>query len=228
MPRLVVFDAYGTLFDVAGAARSAAAEPGGERLAAIWQRLAAEWRAKQLEYTWIRAITGAHVDFETVTGEALDWALEAQGVADPALRDRLMALYRMLPAYGEVPRMLDRLAAAGLRCAILSNGAPAMPAAAFASAGIGGRLEAVISVEAAGIFKPAAAVYRLVEAETGVAPADVLFVSANGWDAAAAAGFGFETVWVNRAGAPQDRLPWGPAHVVRDLSALPALAGERA
>ncbi len=219
-----VFDAYGTLFDVTAAARAAAAEPGGERLAAIWPKLAEDWRRKQLEYSWLRAITGAHADFAQVTADGLDWALEAAGIADEALRARLLALYDRLAAYPEVPAMLAALQARGFATAILSNGAPAMLAAATASAGIGDRLDAVLSVEQAGVFKPAAKVYDLVGQRFGCAPGAVLFVSSNGWDAAAATGYGFTTAWVNRAGAPLDRLPWRPAHILPDLTAIPDLA----
>ncbi len=219
-----VFDAYGTLFDVTAAARAAAAEPGGERLAAIWPKLAEDWRRKQLEYSWLRAITGAHADFAQVTPDGLDWALEAAGIADEALRARLLALYDRLAAYPEVPAMLAALQARGFATAILSNGAPAMLAAATASAGIGDRLDAVLSVEQAGVFKPAAKVYDLVGQRFGCAPGAVLFVSSNGWDAAAATGYGFTTAWVNRAGAPLDRLPWRPAHILPDLTAIPDLA----
>ncbi len=219
-----VFDAYGTLFDVNAAARRAAAEPGGERLAAVWPRLAEDWRRKQLEYSWLRAITGAHADFRQVTADGLDWAMEAAGLADPVLRDRLMALYDRLDAYPEVPAMLAALKAAGFAAAILSNGSPAMLEAAVTSAGIGDRLDAVLSVESAGVFKPSARVYDLVGARFGCPPGQVLFVSSNGWDAGSATGYGFTTAWVNRAGAPVDRLPWRPAHVLPDLTPLPALA----
>jgi 2-haloacid dehalogenase len=224
--RLCVFDAYGTLFDVSAAARAAAAEPGRAALAERWPRLAEAWRLKQLQYSWLRAVTGAHTDFWQVTEDGLDWALEATGLdGDAELRARLLALYRELEAYPEVPGMLARLKARGLGTAILSNGAPGMLAAAVQSAGIGDRLDAVLSVEEVGIFKPARAVYDLVGARFGTAPDEVLFVSANGWDAAAAAGYGFDTVWVNRAADPLDRLPWRPGTVLADLTDIPRLAG---
>jgi 2-haloacid dehalogenase len=223
--RVAVFDAYGTLFDVAAAARRAAQEPGGGALAEHWQALAQVWRDKQLQYTWLRAITGAHADFWQVTSEALDYALEAQGLdGAPDLRARLLSLYRELDAYPEVPAVLQSLKAAGLRTAILSNGSPEMLAAATASAGIGGHLDALLSVEAVGIYKPDSRVYDLVADHFACAKGDVLFVSSNGWDAAGAAGYGFETAWVNRAGLPMDRLPWTPAHTLPDLTTLPELA----
>ncbi len=222
-----VFDAYGTLFDVAAAARRAAAEPGGEALAQHWQALATIWRDKQLQYTWLRAITGAHCDFAQVTAEALDYAMEAQGLEDPALRDRLLALYQELEAYPEVPSMLRQLKAAGVTTAILSNGSPRMLAAAVHSAEIGDSLDAVLSVESVGVFKPDSRVYDMVGAAFGCTPGEVLFVSSNGWDAAGASGYGFHTAWVNRAGLPLDRLPWTPARILPDLTSIPEIATGR-
>jgi 2-haloacid dehalogenase len=220
----VVFDAYGTLFDVAAAARAAAAEPGGDRLAEVWPRLADDWRRKQLEYTWLRSMMGDHADFWQVTQDGLDWALDAAGLDDPALRARLMDLYRELAAYPEVTDMLRSVRAAGLATAILSNGSPGMLADAVASAGINDLVDAVLSVESVGIFKPDARVYKMVGAQFGTDTAQVLFVSSNGWDVAAAARFGFRTLWVNRAGAPMDRLPHRPDHIATDLSAVPDIA----
>ncbi|MGH1368248.1 MAG: haloacid dehalogenase type II [Maritimibacter sp.] len=219
-----IFDAYGTLFDVAAAAREAAAKPGGEMLKACWSALAADWRAKQLEYSWQRAITGDHKDFWAVTEDGLDWAMEARGLApDPDLRAELLGLYRQLSAYEEVPAMLKALKARGLTTGILSNGSPEMLKSAVKSAGIGDALDDVLSVEAVGIFKPANAVYQMVMDRFGGERSDVLFVSSNGWDAAGAARFGFTTVWVNRASTPMDRLGHPPTHVLADLTALPDL-----
>ncbi|WP_068109788.1 haloacid dehalogenase type II [Tropicimonas marinistellae] len=226
--RIAVFDAYGTLFDVAAAARRAASEPNSTALATHWQALAQIWRDKQLQYTWLRAITGAHTDFWHVTTEALDYALEATGLGgDDALRSRLLALYRELDAYPEVPAMLQALRQAGLRSAILSNGSPDMLQAAVETAGLGADLDAILSVESVGVFKPDSRVYDLVGEHFGCNRSDVLFVSSNGWDAAGASGYGFETVWVNRAGLPVDRLPWRPAHVLPDLTRIPELASTR-
>ena len=220
-----IFDAYGTLFDVSAAARQAAAEPGGEKLAEHWPQLAADWRAKQLQYSWLRAITGDHTDFWSVTQDGLDWALEAHGLAgDAALRERLLALYWRLQAYPEVPQMLARLKQAGLNTAILSNGSPDMLAGAVQSAGLSELLDDVLSVESVGIFKPAPQVYDLVLQRFGVAKNHVLFVSSNGWDAGAAAAYGFTTAWVNRAGEPVDRLPGRPDHILPDLVTIPELA----
>ncbi|WP_435312217.1 haloacid dehalogenase type II [Primorskyibacter sedentarius] len=220
-----VFDAYGTLFDVSAAARQAAEQPGREKLAACWQALAADWRNKQLQYTWLRAITGEHTSFWNVTMDGLDWAMEKHGLDDdPELREILLALYWELAAYREVPAMLARLKAAGKACAILSNGSPDMLEGAVEFSGIGTYLDAVLSVEDVGIFKPARQVYDMVGTRFGCAPDEVLFVSSNGWDAAGAAGYGFTTVWANRAGDPVDRLPHRPHHILSDLTTLPEIA----
>lgn len=221
-----IFDAYGTLFDVAAAARQAAGEPEFERISDTWSQIANDWRLKQLQYTWLRAITGDHTDFWAVTGDGLDWALERAGhVGDGALRERLMALYWELQAYPEVADMLAALKGAGLATGILSNGSPDMLSGAVKSAGISRNLDHVLSVESVGIFKPDARVYDMVGHAYGCAREEVLFVSSNGWDAAAAAGYGFATVWVNRAGEPVDRLPARPGHILSDLTTIPELAG---
>ena len=148
----------------------------------------------------------------------------AHGLSDPRLRGVLLDLYWGLRAYGEVPAMLSALKDAGLQTAILSNGSPDMLNGAVQSAGVGEHLDAVLSVQDVGVFKPDARVYNMVPQHFGCAGGDVLFVSSNGWDAAGAAGFGFETVWVNRAGDPMDRLPWTPQHVLSDLTSIPNLA----
>ncbi len=221
-----VFDAYGTLFDVAAAARQAAAEPGFEALTDTWPQVASHWRLKQLQYTWLRAVADAHADFWDVTQDGLDWALEASNLqGDARLRQRLLDLYWELLAYPEVPEMLTALKNGGMNTAILSNGSPPMLDGAVQSAGIGAMLDDVLSVESVGVFKPHKRVYDLVQARFGCERDEVLFVSSNGWDAAGASGYGFVTAWVNRAAEPMDRLPWTPAHVLPDLTTIPELAG---
>jgi 2-haloalkanoic acid dehalogenase type II len=132
-----VFDAYGTLFDVAAAARELAAEPGREAFAEVWPQVSADWRLKQLQYSWLRAVTGDYCDFWDVTQDGLDWALARAGQEDAELREALLGLYWRLAAYPEVPEMLATLKRAGLATAILSNGSPKMLSGAVESAGIG-------------------------------------------------------------------------------------------
>lgn len=223
MFRAIVFDAYGTLFDVDSAARRVADEPGRGGFAGIWPRVSADWRRKQLEYTWIRAITGAHADFWQVTRDSLDWALDAAGSQDDGLRDRLLALYWELDAYPEAAEVLGALRGAGLTTAVLSNGTPELLEAAVSRGGLADRLDELLSVEAAGIFKPSGRVYELVTRRFDCPASAILFVSSNGWDVCSAADFGFRTVWVNRAGAPPERLPASPEHEVRDLRGVLAV-----
>lgn len=215
-----VFDAYGTLFDVHSAAARCRDDLGGKA-----DQLSDIWRQKQLQYTWLRSLMGTHVDFWQVTGDALDYALAAVELDDPAMRKRLIDLYLELDAYPEVPEMLDRLKAGGIVTAILSNGAPAMLEAAVRSAGLTDRLDHILSVEDVGIFKPDPRVYRLVVDRMGVEAREVCFQSSNAWDAYAASHFGFRVAWVNRFNQPPERIPGAPDKQLTDLSPLPELVG---
>ena len=215
-----VFDAYGTLFDV----HSAVGRSGGA-LGDKAGPVSALWRQKQLEYTWLRSLMGAYVDFWQVTGAGLDYALAANGVEDAELRRRLMDLYLNLDAYPDVADALDRLRAGGKKTAILSNGAPNMLRAAVETAGLGGRLDAALSVDELRAFKPDPRVYQLAVDRLGVAAGRICFVSTNGWDAAGAAYFGFKVAWLNRFGQQPERLPGAPAAVIETLAELPDLLG---
>lgn len=213
-----VFDAYGTLFDVHSAVMRHATAVGPAAAA-----LSNTWRLKQLEYSWMRSLMRRHADFWTVTGEALDVAMAAAGLSDAALRERLLEAYLSLDAYPEVPGVLDRLNAAGLRCAVLSNGSPEMLRSAVGSAGLAGRLEAVLSVEEVGIYKPDPRVYQLAVDRLGVPAAQISFQSSNVWDAAGAAAFGFQVVWINRGAQPRE-YGWAlRGREIATLEALPAL-----
>jgi len=215
-----VFDAYGTLFDV-----HSAVGRGGKALGDKAAAVSELWRLKQLEYTWLRAITGAHVDFWQVTGDALDYALETHGVSDAALRDRLMELYLTLDAYPEVPDTLSTLRDAGYQTAILSNGAPKMLQSAVDSAGLSDRLDQVLSVEEVGIFKPHDSIYQLAVDRLGVAAGEICFLSSNGWDAFSAARFGFKVAWINRFEKAEERIPEKPQAAISTLDELPPLLG---
>jgi 2-haloacid dehalogenase len=214
-----VFDAYGTLFDVHSAV--ARLRP---RIGAQADALSQLWRAKQLEYTWLRSLMGRHADFWQVTGDALDHALARTGV-DAAVRDPLMQAYLALDAYPEVPDTLRRLRAGGLTTAILSNGQPRMLEVAARTAGIEELLDAILSVEEVGIFKPHHRVYQLAVDRLAIRPDRIAFQSSNAWDISGAATFGLRAVWINRQGAPPERLPGAAEHELRDLSGLPALLG---
>lgn len=218
--RAVAFDAYGTLFDVASAA---AAEQ--QALGARWQPLAQLWRTKQLEYTWLRGLAGRHADFARVTADALSFALEALGIHDDAIGERLLSLYQRLAAYPDAPAALRRLRRAGLRTAILSNGTPAMLATAAGSAGLTDLLDTIVSVEEVGVYKPHPSVYQRGVDRLQVPAHELLFVSANGWDAFSAKAFGLHVAWCNRTGQPAERLPETPDAEVTSLSEVAALVG---
>ncbi len=212
----LVFDAYGTLFDVHSVTRLADGYFPGRGAA-----LSTAWRAKQLEYTWIRSLMGRYEDFSRVTRSALEWAIESMGLeADEAVVRALLDEYRKLAAFPEVPAALDELSRSR-PLAILSNGHPEMLEAVVAHNGMGFRFRGgVLSVHAAKVFKPDPRVYRLVEDRLGVPRSMIGFVSSNGWDAAGAKAFGFKVFWVNRSGAPVERLGVRPDEVVGDLAGL--------
>jgi 2-haloacid dehalogenase len=218
--RACVFDAYGTMFDVHSPTARAAEAMGGKADAV--SRL---WRQKQLEYTWLRSLMGAHADFWQVTGDALDYALESHGIDDRSLRDRLMQLYLTLDAYADVKPALGQLRAMGLKTGILSNGNPRMLEAAVDSAGIADLLDAVLSIEDVGIYKPDGRVYQLAIDRFAVRPDEICFVSTNAWDAAAAAHFGFQVAWMNRFAMARERLPGDLRAVITGLDALPSQIG---
>jgi 2-haloacid dehalogenase len=215
-----VFDAYGTLFDFAAAARKCRDVLGDDI-----DRLTALWRDKQLQYTWLRAAQGRHADFWQVTGDALDFALETLGLTKFNLRDRLMSLYLTLDPFPEVSGVLARLKAAGMRTAILSNGSPAMLDAAVKAAKLETLLDAVLSVEEVGVYKPHPKVYQLAVDRLGIPASAISFQSSNAWDAYAASAFGMQVVWCNRYGQRHERLPGSPDREIRSLTELPALVG---
>jgi 2-haloacid dehalogenase len=213
--RVCVFDAYGTLFDVNSAARELQHVLGEK-----WQALADMWRTKQLQYTWLRSLMARHADFWQVTGDALDFAMATVKLDDAALRERLMQLYMKLSAYSEVPEVLAQLKARGKKLAILSNGAPKMLAAAAQNAGIDRLLDAILSVEEVGIYKPHPSVYRMVIERFNLSPMRVCFVSSNAWDAHAAKAFGFNVAWCNRFGQQRERIPAPPDMEIKSLNEL--------
>ena len=210
-----VFDAYGTLFDVHSAVGSHKA-----RLGKNADNVSIMWRTKQLEYTWLRSLMRDFSDFWQVTGDALDFALDAHSVEDDELKRDLMQAYLQLSTYDEVTPVLKALKRAGLQTAVLSNGSTAMLDAANRSAGIDVLLDASISVDEVRVFKPDPQVYSLVTAKFGIKPEQVLFQSSNAWDAAGAAAFGFKVLWVNRFNQRPERLPAKPDYESVDLNHL--------
>lgn len=217
-PTAIVFDAYGTLLDVHTAMQRHAS-----RLGENWQAISADWRSKQIEYTWVRSLVGRarHRDFWRLTEEALAWAAARHHVTDTGLLAEVLQAYRQLTAYPEVPAVLARLAAQGIPRAILSNGEPGMLNDAVAHAGLAPHLDAVLSVESVGVFKPDHRVYQLAVDRFGGEAGSIAFVSSNPWDAFGAASFGFRVFWVNRNRLPAEYDLHSLATELPDLTSLP-------
>jgi 2-haloacid dehalogenase len=215
----VVFDAYGTLFNVATPVEKLAGEIGDKAA-----DLAVLWRRKQLEYTWLRSLMGVHADFWHVTRDALDHALKSLAIDDTGLADELMTLYLKLDPYPDALEGLSNVKKRGKRTAILSNGSPSMLDAVVRHAGFDKLIDQVLSVEEVGIYKPSRRVYRLAMQKFTIHDApSICFVSANTWDAQAAAQFGFQVVRIARTPAIDEALPGRPARVIASLTELAGL-----
>lgn len=213
--RACVFDAYGTLFDL-----NSAVGRHRDRLGPQADAVSDLWRRKQLEYTWLRSLMGRHADFWQVTGDALDYALAHAGVDDDGLKHDLMQAYLALNAYDEVAETLKALRQRGLSLAILSNGAPTMLGAAVDNAGLAPLFDHVLSIEACGTYKPGTSTYRLANQALNLASREICFLSSNGWDAAGAATYGFQVVWINRFNQPRELLPGEPKAEIKRLDEL--------
>ncbi len=215
-----VFDAYGTLFDF-NSAVSRCRDVLGEQA----ETLSRVWREKQLQYTWLRSLMGRHEDFWKVTGDALDFAMTSVGIRDASLRERLMSLYRTLEAFPEVVATLEALKSRGFKTAILSNGSPEMLLSAVQATGIAHMLDAVLSVEAVGIYKPHPSVYKIAVDSLSLDAEALCFVSANAWDAHGASAFGLKVVWCNRYGQSREILPGAADVEVSTLAEIPSVVG---
>ena len=212
-----VFDAYGTLFDVHAPVGRLSAKVGEHADA-----MSKLWRQKQLEYTWLRSLMGAHAPFWQVTTEALDYAMSFHGIENPDLREELRELYFHLDAYEDARDCLGRLKEQGFATGILSNGSPDMLEGAVSSSGLDKVLDEVISIEDVGIYKPDSRIYQLAVDRMGVsAPDEICFVSANPWDAQAGAHFGYQVARINRFGLADDNIPGKPDVLLNSLSELP-------
>lgn len=213
-----LFDAYGTLLDVHSAVARNEDLLGPEANA-----ISALWRSKQLEYSWVHTLMGHHQDFWTLTQRALDHALMMYGVRDEMIRDALLQAYLNLEAYPDAEPCLQELKDREIKTAILSNGAPEMLEPAVQSAGLSGLLDAVLSVEKIGLYKPDPRVYQMGCDHFSVTPGSVVFLSSNPWDAAGAASFGFRAIWINRSGIPQEYPDSPPLDELDDLDTVAEL-----
>jgi len=215
MSSIFVFDAYGTLFDVhAAIARfRGQAGPDADRMSEIW-------RTKQLEYTWTLTLAGHYVEFWTLTERALNFALARVPSVPKALKPQLLDAYFKLDAFPDARAALRALKERGKKTGILSNGSPAMLKGAVDNAGIGGDLDAVLSVDVLKMFKPRPEVYALVTDHYKCVAGDVTFVSSNRWDVMAGISVGFRALWVNRAQMPDEYPEFPPKQILSDLSSL--------
>lgn len=219
--KAVVFDAYGTLYDIQSvAAMTEQAFPGyGETVTQIW-------RIKQLEYTWLRSLMGRYESFWTVTRDSLEYTLSCLGLKDDgAFFDRIMDKYLHLDPYADAKQTLAGLK--GYRLAILSNGNQSMLDALVRNTGLDAVLDDVISIDSRKVFKPSPAAYELIEERLGVSPADVLFVSSNGFDVAGAKSFGLGVAWIRRTGPQAPRQDMDAAGVLGPLGMFKALRMQR-
>ena len=213
--RALIFDAYGTLFDVNAACRELSIEVGEK-----WQELSTLWRLRQVEYTWLRNSMNAYIDFWQITSDSLDYAMDTLNIKNKKLRRNLLRLYLKLEAYREVKDVLEKLKKEGFKTGILSNGNKKMLDSAVKNANISGLLDEVISVEECKVYKPSKKVYELVEIKMGIKKEQVLFFSSNAWDMHAASNYGFNTIWVNRFNAKLERLPGKPLKIVNSLEKI--------
>jgi 2-haloacid dehalogenase len=220
--RAVVFDAYGTLLDV-----HAAMAKHATRLGPGWPQISAEWRQKQLEYSWIRSLAGPphHRDFWRLTRDALEWTAARHGITDDAFLSAVLLAYRHLDPYPEVREVLRRIRDRKLPVGVLSNGEPGMLADAIQSADLHELLDFVLSIESVGAYKPAPRVYRLAEERLELPSNQIAFVSSNAWDAFGAHAFGLQVFWINRTGQPAEYGLKDLATELSDLAALPDALG---
>ncbi|GAC1330640.1 MAG: haloacid dehalogenase type II [Beijerinckiaceae bacterium] len=218
MNYIYVFDAYGTLFDVHSAVARFRGEVGEEA-----ERLSELWRTKQLEYTWTRTLMHEYRDFRALTEAALDFAAARCGGISADLRKKLLSAYERLDAYPDAAPVLQAVKQRGAETAILSNGTPAMLESAVRSAGLDGLVDRVFSVDTVRRFKTAPETYALVAQAYGGKREAISFQSSNRWDVAGATKFGFRTVWINRAGNPDEYADLPPAATLTSLAELPAL-----
>ncbi len=212
--KAIIFDAYGTLFDV-----NSAAEKCKEKLGDKWEGFANYWRTTQLEYTWLRSLMRRHKDFWQITEDSLDKSMNFYNI-DNSMRSELLNLYKVLSPFAEVRDALKNLKQSNYRLAILSNGTPDLLNELVVSNQLKDIFDDIFSVEEAGIFKPDSKVYDLPINKYNIEKNEVLFLSANTWDVSGAGNYGYNTVWVNRNNNIFDKLDFEPNQQISNLSEL--------
>ena len=212
--KAIIFDAYGTLFDV-----NSAAEKCKDKIGDKWEGFANFWRTTQLEYTWLRSLMKKHKDFWQVTEDSLDKSMKAFNI-DPSMRNELLNLYKILSPFKEVPEVLKALKEKNYKLAILSNGTPTLLNELVKSNNLEKIFDDLFSIEQVGIYKPNSKVYDMPIKKYQIQKNDVIFLSANTWDISGAGNYGYNSIWVNRNKNIFDKLDYLPKNIIKDLNQL--------
>ena len=215
--KAIIFDAYGTLFDV-----NSAAEKCKDKIGDKWEGFANYWRTTQLEYTWLRSLMNRHKDFWQVTEDSLDKSMKAFNI-DPSMRDELLNLYKVLSPFEEVPEILKTLKEKKFKLAILSNGTPSLLNELVKSNNLNSIFDDLFSIEQVGIYKPNSKVYDIPVQKYSIEKNEVAFLSANTWDVSGGGNYGYNAIWVNRNNNIFDNLDYKPNYEIKDLSELISL-----
>ena len=212
--KAIIFDAYGTLFDV-----NSAAEKCKDKIGAKWEGFANFWRTTQLEYTWLRSLMGRHKDFWQITEDSLDKSMMVFNI-DPKMKGELLNLYKVLSPFQEVPETLKTLKEKKFKLAILSNGTPSLLKELVESNNLDNLFDDLFSIEEVGIYKPDSKVYELPIKKYKIKSNEIVFLSANTWDVSGGGNYGYQSIWVNRNNNIFDNLDYKPNHEIKDLSEL--------
>ena len=212
--KAIIFDAYGTLFDV-----NSAAEKCKDKIGSKWENFSNYWRTTQLEYTWLRSLMKKHKDFWQVTEDSLDKSIRAFDI-DPSMRNELLNLYKILSTFKEVPDVLKTLKEKKFKLAILSNGTPSLLGGLVKSNNLDDIFDDLFSIEQAGIYKPASKVYDLPTQKYGLGKNEIAFLSANTWDVSGGGNYGYQSIWLNRKNNIFDNLDYRPNNEIKNLKEL--------
>ena len=212
--KAIIFDAYGTLFDV-----NSAAEKCKYKIGDKWEGFANYWRTTQLEYTWLRSLMNRHKDFWQITEDSLDKSMKAFNI-DYSMRNELLNLYKVLSPFKEVAEVLKTLKEKKFKLAILSNGTPALLNELVKSNKLDNLFDDLFSIEQVGIYKPDSKVYDMPIQKYHIEKNEVAFLSANTWDVSGGGNYGFNSIWVNRNNNIFDNLDYKPKKEIKDLSEL--------
>ena len=215
--KAIIFDAYGTLFDV-----NSAAEKCKDKIGDKWEGFANFWRTTQLEYTWLRSLMKRHKDFWQVTEDSLDKSMKTFNI-DPSMKNELLNLYKVLSTFNEVPETLKKLKEKNFKLAILSNGTPSLLNELVLSNGLDDLFDDLFSIEEVGIYKPDSKVYNLPIKKYKIEKDEIAFLSANTWDVSGGGNYGFNSIWVNRNNTIFDNLDYKPQNEIKNLSELTKL-----